>query len=670
MVSIKHKKLFSYLDPLQENLPGKDYNFRIEAINTYLRRGDNLIYPDDDPIEKDYKKIAYMISNTDNLFVKLNVPTKENDFSNMLVEENDNVLAYVALCYLKQDSVNVDLQGSGKFAKSIFGVTDQDYVFEQTAVIVDNSDNSLVDWSINENLLLESWGDKDFVLRNITEDNIEVNKSLIPKELWEDKEFFQGLIKKIGYNENNNNIFNYLMKEHKYSSFMIDYIFEKSDTLKYFKSYYLNDYKKYKQDNIVHPNQALIEQHIVNNKTLMNWMRNLYNNEEIKLCFPLDMLQNQDLIVEWYKIKLSGSFTNYNPILKNEHSEPILQSYIVKKPKDWKLQTFDRLVDEFLKDNRRGNTSLDKFEKVFSQLIMDKNTSSLDFYHVIKDLPYSKQTVYLKSFIDYYKNSKEKIDICDELSTLIVEQYPQYFEHLDNKHRTLENLKKHVKNHLYIESEELIKYNDKELNLLMIQSGFATKFLKCFPIDYVLDEDYLTPLIKTKNITIKQNKAVFQFVEKNNNLIKECIKVGWHTLLSPKLFQDKELSEFLVGTVFSENYKNDTYQFSKDSIFNIVNPTIFSNIDSLENILTISRGSYLKQTQHLFKQKQFSQMVFKLYDKGNITNKDYLPTQVRLVLDAFKIENNYESFFNKYDLQNNLTKKLAVKQTKKTTNKI
>lgn len=693
MVSIKYKKLFSYLNPFQDNLPGKDYNFRIEAINNYLRRGDNFINSDDDPIEKDYKKISYMISNIDNIFVKLSVPTQENDFSQMLVDENDNVLAYVALCYLKQDTVNVDLQGSGKFAKALFGVpSSKDYVFENTAVVVDNSNNTLVDWRVNESLLLESWGDKDFVLNVINNDNIETNKNLIPKELWEDKEFFQGLVKKIGHHNNNNNIFNYLMKEHKYNQFMIEYIFEKHDTLRYFKEHYLKDYKQYKQGNIVHENQALLEQHIVNNKTLMNWMRNLYNNEEIKLCFPINMLQNQDLIVEWYKIKLSGSYTDYNPIFINEYSSPTLQSYVVKQNKTWKLQTFDRLVDEFLKDNRRSNNSLDKFYSVFSHLIMDKNTSSSDFYHLIKDLPYSKQSVYLDSFMNYYKKYDSqleevyealatldkstyqkkvvKIDICDELSNLIVEQYPQYFKYLEEKYRTLENLKKHVRNNVSIESEELVKYNDKELNLLMITHGFANKFLESFPTDYILDEDYLIPLIQEKNYTIKQNKAVFKFIEKNNNLIKQCIKVGWHSLVSPKVFENKELSEFLVGTVFSENYKNDTYKFSKDDVVNLVNPVVFSNIDSLKNILAISRGGYLKHTHHLFKQKQFSQMVFSLFDSGLIINKDYLPVDVRLVLDAFKVERNYLDFFNKYDLQNNLTKKLSLKHTKKTTNKI
>lgn len=671
MASIKYKKLFSYINPFQDNLPGKDYNFKHEAVTNYLRRGDNFINIDDDPIEKDYKKIAYMISNVDNLFVKINIPTQENDFSQMLVEENDNILAYVALCYLKLDTINVDLQGSGKFAKALFSVPgSKDYTFEKTAILIDNSNNSIVDWTINENLLLESWGDKDFVLSNISEENIENNKKLIAPELWEDKEFFEGIVNKLGFHVNNNKIFNYLMKEQKYNSFTIDYIFEKHDAFENFKTYYLQDYKQYKQGNTVHENQALIEQRIVNNKTLMNWMRNLYNKEVIELCFPKNMLQNQDIIIEWFRIKLADGYLDFNPLFKNEYSSPSLQSFIVKQSKEWKLQVFDKLVDVFMENSRRNNNNLDKFNSVFSNLIINDNTDSLDFYTLIKDLPSSKQTMYLHSFIDFYKNSDTKIDICEDLSNLIVDQYPQYFKYLDDKYRTLDNLKKHVQNKISISSEELVKFNDKELNLLMIANGFSSTFLHSFPEEYILDEDYLKPLIRSKNYTIKETKAVFKFIEKNNNLIKECIKVGWHHLFAIKVFQDKELSEFLIGTVFSENYKNDTYKFSKDDVLNIVNPAVFSNLISLKNILTVSRGCYLKKTHHLFKQKEFSKMVFNLFDEHIITNKDYLPSEVRLVLDSFKIDRNYEDFFNKYDLQNNLTKKFALKHTTKTTHKI
>lgn len=679
MISIKAKKLFSYLNPFEDLLPGQDTIFNKEAIRNYLLTSNIYHIEGDDAFENNYRKIAYLISNPNNLFLKINIPNNENDLKHMLVEENDNIFAFVALAYLNPDMISVDLSGNAKFAKTFFGTSQkEDFSFTQQALIVNNQSQK-IDWNINENLLLETWRDKTFVLNNIDYSNIEANQKLIPPDFWNDTEFFEGILNKIDkYNHKNPEIFNFLMKHQKYNPLMLNYVFKEYNSFKIFKEYYFKDYFSYKNGNPVHENQSMIDSYLQSPSIFLSWLRNMHNQDIITHCFPENIWQNQETVVEWCKGKLSGSDCDFNPLLNNDYrSYKTLRNWIEEKPQEYKSELFDKLVDTYLNDKKTSNQYKSRnnfFDYSFNQLIFTKNFNSKIFYETIKDFYSLKQEVYISCFADFYKNSSKKPEICDELSNFIISFYPKHFNILDKKFRTLNNLKQLIPHDIYISAEEIQNFNDKELNLLLIENGATSTLLKAFPISYFIDEDYLLPLIKKNAITLK-NKTLVNFIEKNTSLLKACIQFGHYESFSPKIFQNTELSEFLVGTVFSENYKHAKYNFSKESVFKIIHPSVLSNIDSLKNILTISRGNFLPKVQHLFKEKEFVKMVFSLYDEGKIHDTNLLPTEVRLVLDAYHVKENYLNFFNKFDLQANLHKKLSSDSSdkplnKKTTNKI
>lgn len=673
MISIKAKKLFSYLNPFEDRLPGQDIFFNKEAITNYLTHSNIYHVEGDDDFENNYRKIAYLVSHPENLFIKLNIPNSEHDLEDMIVQENDNIFVFVALAYLNPDSISAELSGDKKFAKTFFGVSQkEDFFFTQEALTVHNFSH-IVDWSINENLLLETWRDKEFVLKNIDSSNIHINYKLIPPEFWSEPDFFAGMLKKIDkYDHRNPEIFNYLIKHHKYNPFMLEYIFENYKSFELFKSHYFNDYVEYKKGNVIDPNQSLIEQYLEKHSILMRWMRNSHNQEIISTCFDKQRWENKETVIEWYKMKLEDSFVDFNPLLHNDYRyHKSMRDWVTEQTQEWKSQLFESLVDTFLEHKQRSNrNNHDSFDSSFNQLIFTKDFDTQNFYHDINDFYSSQQDVYMTSFAEFYKNCQIKPVISEDMATFIINNHPKKFYLLDDSFRTLDNLKKLLPYNIRISIEEIQKFNNKEFNLSLIEYGGTSALLEAFPISYFLDEDYLLPLLKNKSINLK-SKSLTNFIEKNTALTKACIQSGNHQYLSPKIFQDVELSAFLVGTVFSENYKNSSFNFSKESIFGLINPSVLSNLQSLEKILTVSRGNYLPRVQHLFKQREFAQMVFKLYDEEKITNTNYLPIEVRLVLDAYRIEGNYLIFFNKFDLQANLNNKLVSNSTqKKVTKKI
>lgn len=59
-----------------------------------------------------------------------------------------------------------------------------------------------------------------------------------------------------------------------------------------------------------------------------------------------------------------------------------------------------------------------------------------------------------------------------------------------------------------------------------------------------------------------------------------------------------------------------------------------------------------------------------IHDENKITHLRFLPSEVHIVMEAYKIKNNYVDFLNKFDLQHLLTKDLIEKTTSNTAIKI
>lgn len=670
MIQIKSKKLFSYLNPFQDLLPGQDWVFNQESIKNFLLGGNIYHDKEEDLIVNNYKKIAYFVSHPEELFVKLNIPTNQENLKTMLVQENDNVLAYVALAYLDQDVITADIEGDKTFAKTFFNVTKKENFTFSTQAVTCQNDFADMQWIVKESLLVDSWKDKDFVLRNLHVENIEINQKLVSKELWDDADFFNAFMKKYNQHDRKTSaIFNYALKNHKYNPHFLHFVMDQHNSFDIFKDHYLKDYTEYKNGSVIHPHQVLLESLIVTTGTLNQWMCKSYNSEVILLCFSSDILENPETIVEFYKASFNdffSSFSSYNPLFERSYgSQQTLLSFVEKKDKQWKLNLFDALIDTFIDNSGRGRDKYrdnnPEFNNNYNILLFSSIDISADFPSLIKDMNSTKKGVYMNCF-EYYckKNIKNNTPVMlgKEISNLIIEDYPHYFYLLGNEHRTLENLKKLGDYEICITVEELIKFNDKELNINVIKSKNSNTFIDAFPTSYMKDDDYILALISHKHSYISENKTLIKLIEQNKTLVKAFIDKGFYKKLSSKTFIDIELSEYLVGTTFlqlneSHSTHNETHMKS------IVNPVVFSNLNSLKKILEISNGCYLTQIPHLFKHKPFVKMVFQLYDDHKISNVEYLPANVRLILDSYQIKNNFESFFVKYDLQNTLTDKLS-----------
>ena len=113
----------------------------------------------------------------------------------LIIEENDNIFAFVALAYLNPEFINEDLSGSKKFAKTFFGLTSKDdFEFEKEAWLIDNKSEE-VEWIIDENLLNESWHDKDFIYNKYKGKLLVVDVDDIDYQ--NNKKDFAGIIDKI-----------------------------------------------------------------------------------------------------------------------------------------------------------------------------------------------------------------------------------------------------------------------------------------------------------------------------------------------------------------------------------------------------------------------------------------------------------------------------------------
>lgn len=674
MIQIKSKKLFSYLNPFQDLLPGQDWVFNQESIKNFLLGGNIYHDKEEDLIVNNYKKIAYLVSHPEELFVKLNIPTNQENLKTMLVEENDNVLAYVALAYLNQDVINADIEGDKTFAKTFFNVTQKENFTFSTQAVTCQNDFTDMQWVVKEALLVDSWRDKDFVLQNLQIGNIEVNQKLVPLEFWDDADFFKEFMKKHNqHDRTTSEIFDYALKNHKYNPHFLHYVMDNYNSYDIFKNHYFKDYAQYKKGFIIHPNQELLKNLVESNLTRNQWMRQSHNSELIILCFSSDMLEKKETIIDFYKASFNDSFNSYNPLFESSNSSnPKILPFIAKKDNEWRLNLFETLIDTFLEHSNRGRDKYRDnnryFDDKYNFLLFTSINISKDFTSLIKDMPSNKKDIYMESLQDYCTNNAHVI-LGEEVSKLIIDDYPQYFDLLEKEHRTLNNLKK-LGSNIRISIEELVNFNDKELNLIVIGSKFFNTFIEAFPTSYIKDEDYVLALINQKSFYMSENKILVKFIEQNKILVKAFIDKGHYKKLSPKIFTDIELSEHLIGVNFS-SLSHDKYSNRDTEIKNMVNPVVFSNLKSLEKILEISNGHYLKQVPHLFKHKPFVKMVFKLYDAHIIHDVEYLPANVRLILDSYKIRNNFESFFVKYDLQNTLTDKFSEnKPTQKIKNKI
>lgn len=678
MIEIKGKKLFSYLHAFEEFLPGQDRVFNKEAITNFLKNGDVFHDETDDDFTNQYRKIAYMVSHPQDLFVQLTVPSNQEELKNMIRVENDNVLAYVALFYLNPELVNVDLEGDKKFAKTFFNVASkEDFSFEKNAYQCLNKSEE-IKWVVNENLLLESWRDKDYVLKNLSVDNIDTNKKLVPEEFWQDADFFKAFMKKHNpHDSKTSSIFFYALNNHKYNEHFIEYMMDSFKSFDNFRTHYFKDYVEYKKGNIIHPNQDLLEGLIVRPQTLNSWLRNLYNEDILSACFPSDMLETKEIIVEWFKCTLNDSMMGFDPIFRNkytQHERP--RDFLNEKTSDWKISLFAQLIDTYFEvKNKSGNyKNTSNFPTKLSFLLFKSLTDINEVYDIVKDLSSSKRDLYMHCFKEHCEN-QNKLNITfqlnENMSNFILQNYPTYFSLLGSEYRTLENLKKLVRSNLNVTDEELLRFNDKELNLAVIKND-SYQFISTFKPSYIKDEDYISALIDAGSSYVKNNKVLMKYIEGNRKLCKKFIDKGWYNQLSPKAFEDIELSEYLIGTYFKNS--NDKYYRNSESEFKVkslVNPVVFSNLDSMEHILKMTQGEFLKEVPHLFKQKSFTKMVFKLFDQQDIYNVELLPANVRLILDSYQIKDNFESFFIKYDLQNNLSSKLSENKTiQKVKNKI
>lgn len=667
MITIKTKKLFSYLNAFEDLLPNQKNLFNKEAINNRLFHSD--IYHDDsieeDQIDIKYKKIAYLITYPENLFIKLQIPTNQEDLKSMLIDENDNILAYVAASYLNKESIEVDLEGNKDFAKTFFSISQkQNFEFSQKAIIIENNFTE-VEWVVNEKLLSDSWRDKVFVLANLNGNNIDTNYKLVPPEFWEDASFFNKFIDKFNQHESSTfPIFSYALKHHKYNHNFINYIMASYKSFDLFEKHYFTDYMNYKNGVIDAPDLSYLEQLILKPTTLYQWLHHNYNSEIIKLCFPTEMLESKEIILEHYTITLNKS-VSFDPIFNRElRNNNTTLPFLAKKTREWKLDLFDSLVNIHTENHPtsnsyKANRETLSFNYKYSFLLFENIDINKDFLNIVQNLTGQKQEIYMKCFFDYCQ--KKSFDLGPELSEIIINNYPTQFHLLNKEYRTLENLKKLLPFNISITNEEIFKFNDKDLNLSLISLFKEHILFNLFPKSYFKDEDYLLALIKNKSFHVQDEKVFIKFIESNKKLCKGFIDNGWHHKLSSKVFHDIELSEHLIGTFFSESTSVQQQKNYDHKIKSLVNPTVFSNSESLKNILVISNGYFLKHVSHLFKQKTFVKMVFQLYDDNKINNIEYLPANVRLILDSYKVTNNFEDFFIKYDLQNKLSKNLESK---------
>lgn len=245
------------------------------------------------------------------------------------------------------------------------------------------------------------------------------------------------------------------------------------------------------------------------------------------------------------------------------------------------------------------------------------------------------------------------------------------------KYHTLENFKKILPYHdisSCVTLEKIIEFNDRDLNVLLSQSGRQDILFSAFTASQLKDEEIIEPMILRNNYYLQKNKTLIKFIESSPALLKTIINSGniERFNISKDVFKNNlELSTYLVGIAFNKEYLNSSLNKTTTHLaLELAHPAVFSNLDCLKEIITLSKGNYLKHAPHLFKNRAFTKMVFELFDDNKINEVENLPKDVRLVLDSYHIKNNYSKFFNSYQLQNNLTNKLEentstkVKKTK------
>lgn len=666
MTPIKSKKLFSYINPFEDKLPGFNTVLNKEAIKSFLVRGDIYHQDVDDDFDNQYRKIAYLVANSDNLFVKLNIPTNEQDLNAILIEENDNISAFVALAYLNPEYIQADLSGSKKFAKTFFGITSKDdFLFEKEAISINNTSEN-VEWIINENLLNESWHDKEFIYKILTHENIVDNYKLIPEEFWHDKEFMDKILSKCNrFKKDEEIIFNTLLNHHKYNPVFIDYCLNAYDSFSIFSNHYFKDYQKLKEKNPNDPIVLHLNSHFTKDK-LYSWMSNSHSSSIVSSVFPSEILYTKESVLSWFKAKLKTAFYIFNPVFLDDYNNNKPLAWINEQTNEWKLELFSDLVDLFMNKNGSFRHDTNYFDRSLDFLLINSLQSSEELMTMFKEKNFShqKKELYIHTFFN--TQIKHKIPVENTFVDLIINHFPKFFEKLPEKYHTLENFKKILPYHdisSCITLEKIIEFNDRDLNILLSQSGRQDILFSAFTASQLKDEEIIKPMILKNNYYLQKNKTLIKFIESSPSLLKTIINSGniERFNISKDIFKNNlELSTYLVGIAFNKDIINNNsfYKTTTSLALELANPAVFSNLNCLKEIITLSEGNYLKHAPHLFKNRAFTKMVFELFDEHKIHEVENLPKDVRLVLDSYHIKNNYSKFFNSYQLQNNLNNKL------------
>lgn len=684
------------------NIKFEGNSILVEQITSYIKEGRVNIEESDNIETKILKHATELIINhtEQQNSINLNLGNEEG-LPEEIFEDWKSISEYIANKNNNKEKITCNIKGENKVIEGLIGKFSEK--IEPPLKFTSNKKNINIVWEIPQEMLIKSWGDKNYVIKKISSTSDQYLKEsfkLIADELWEDRSFIDAL-----FTNRSKEIKEYIPNKVMNGEVFKEYL---SNNLNKFVLFWEkgDGYEEMAQTISKHLKEKLQEKYGEMDKVP-------YGSSLLNYLNEVELENNQIVITGEYSIKIytKEDLDNLKYIYKNifsdkEKCKAILGQKLLSEESvqyfSPEVQMDDEIIDLVAVEKYKSSYRSIGILKDIPKEYFNEEDKSINFLKKHINLVFDRTEDSAPEYIKKYLNNK---DLCIELIKKTGNNTGDYNPSLrklkENMPRSILSSKEVLKELIVIGDPDL-NYMDKEhidsehFKLLNkdkeIQEFILTN--KKYEIFSKLPKDIIFSLTKKEDIIgmIKRNYELLQD-EKVPAGWKEDIdivcaadsKISWLNLSKSdikKLCVDKESTKKILRTspvhIFNKLPKemkldpinvlitlNELKNKSELSYSaeNIIDKSLWASYDFCYKAINISE-LFLKSIPETYWDNQdFIKGLFEKIDQGNMRSQiiNVMPGKIKKCLDAFDVQiGEYSSFAEKFFGQQNLQKNLQV----------
>jgi hypothetical protein len=679
-----------------EEISWEGFVLNEKTLKKYVTEGD-VMFDDLTPIEdKILKNAAQLVINNkvQRIEVELNFGSEQGLPTNMF-KNWTSISQFLASKYLGEENIVCNIEGEknvvdalvGKFSKEI-----QNYSEEKVKLSGTN-----ISWKIEKEILVNSWGDREYVLNQIkksNDDNIENTFKTVSKELWEDISFLQEVLIQKAYSVermlpshvlNGDNFLTLICQDMRLFS-------EKwSDINSEFKEVKLlieNELVKngFESEDFPNPTSLLANLNILNkekfNEDIQNkiikvekiWV-NVFNDKDKCLKILNSTVYGLDSAIEFFSpnIQLIPEIIDktFSKCVKKEqysYDKKLLHNFVPPEYFKDEEQTMS-FLQKYINGCFNGNGYFKEVPKYIRRFYENKEENALllldratEFRGVNHDKICSE--IY-SGFSEELKESKsilkKLIELKDPMLVSLSEKY------ISEKHITMIKKDKEIQNYILeqnhyqlfsiLPSSLIYQLKNKEDIIGVVKKNYDLLNNAKTPKEWREDIDIVTSVgsdVKWIGLTKTELKKLAYSEENAIKLINCNYRIA--EKFPKEMRQNKN-----VGVQIISKITNTGEGYSAISLY--VENSLWANYDFCYKALGMNKNLITMVPNNYWNNGDFIKGLFKNIDNGAIGLQtiELMPVEIKQCLDSFGVEvGGLEKFANQFFSKQILQQTLAV----------